>query len=78
MFKNLQHVDELEQSHKKNGASLTKIEKQVKKEIIEKEKPINPTYIFEKLKPKKIKGRKYRKPKPDETTKPKVTFIGDY
>ena len=78
MFKNLQNIDELEMSHKKNGSSLNKVEKHIKKEIIEKAKPINPKYIFEKIKTKNIIDKRYRKPTPSEDQKAKITFIGDY
>ncbi len=78
MFKTLANVDEIENSHKKNGSSLNKVEKKVKKEVIEKTKPINPKYIFKDLK-KKVPNSKYRKPKPSENEKPKLNiFIGDY
>ncbi len=78
MFKSLSNIDEIENSHKLKGSSLNKVEKKIKKEIIEKEKPINPTFIFKNLK-KKITNSKYRKPKPSESEKPKLNiFIGEY
>ncbi len=77
MLKNIIHKDEIEESHKPNNASLSKMEKKVKKEVVEKEKPINPNFIFEGLN-KKVSNKKFRKPKPDEKTKPKIEFIGDY
>ncbi len=77
MLKNTFGKDEIEEAHKPNNASLSKMEKKIKKEVIEKEKPINPNFIFEGLK-KKVSTRKFRKPKPPDTTKPKVEFIGDY
>jgi len=78
MFKNLQHIDELEQALKKKSSSLNKVEQKAKKEIDQKKKPINPHFIFNNLK-KKVKNSKYRKPKPSENEKPKLNiFIGDY
>ena len=77
MLKNLIQKDEIEETHKPNNASLNKMEKKVKKEVIEKEKPINPNFIFEGLK-KKVPNKKFRKPKPTGDVKPKVEFIGDY
>ena len=78
MFKNLSNVDELENSHSLKGASLNKVEKKIKKEIVEKKKPINPNFIFKDLK-KKVKNSKYRKPTPPDNEKPKLNiFIGDY
>lgn len=78
MFKTLSNVDEIENSHKLKGASLNKVEKKIKKEVIEKQKPINPNFIFKDLK-KKVKTSKYRKPKPNDNEKPKLNiFIGDY
>jgi hypothetical protein len=46
MFKTLQNIDELEHQHHGKG-SLSKIDKMTKKEVLEKEKPINPKFIFE-------------------------------
>tara|TARA_R110001632_G_scaffold182409_1_gene302501 strand:- start:1041 stop:1277 length:237 start_codon:yes stop_codon:yes gene_type:complete len=78
MFKSLSNIDEIENSHILKGSSLNKVEKKIKKEIIEKEKPINPNFIFKNLN-KKVKNSKYRKPKPSENEKPKLNiFIGDY
>ena len=78
MFKKLQHKDEIEESCKPKGASLNKVEKKIKKEILEKNKPIHPKYIFNDLK-KKVKKNKYRKPKPKENEKTKLNItIDDY
>lgn len=77
MLKTQFQKDEIEEAHKANNASLSKMEKKVKKEVIEKEKPINPNFIFEGLN-KKVSNKKFRKPKPDEKTKPKIEFIGDF
>ena len=56
MFKKLQHKDEIAESCKLKGASLNKVEKKLKKEILEKKKPIHPKYIFNDLK-KKVKKK---------------------
>ena len=78
MFKNLQHIDEIEQTLKTKGSSLNKVEQKAKKEIDQKKKPINPNFIFNNLK-KKVKNAKYRKPTPPDSEKPKLEiFIGDY
>ena len=77
MLKSLIQKDEIEESHKLNNSSLSKMEKKVKKDVVEKEKPINPNFIFDGLK-KKVSNKKFRKPKPDENKKPTIEFIGDY
>lgn len=77
MFKTLINKDELEEQHYGNG-SLAKMDKLTKKEILEKEKPINPKYVFDGKIKKKIDNKKYRKPKPSHDEKPKIINLYDY
>jgi hypothetical protein len=77
MFKTLQNIDELEHQHHGKG-SLSKIDKMTKKEVLEKEKPINPKFIFEGKIKKKISDKKFRKPKPTEDTKPQIINLYDF
>jgi hypothetical protein len=77
MFKTLINKDELEEQFNGKG-SLAKMDKLTKKEILEKEKPIHPKYIFEKTPKKKLPNSKYRKPKPPPSDKPKIINLYDY
>ena len=82
MLKNLFNVDEVVKSTEKDGASLQKMEKIEKKEMLEKDLPIDPKAIFNKYKKgKQDKGKKYRQPKPEtdgKKKKPKMVTILDY
>ena len=82
MLKNLFNVDEVVKSTEKDGASLQKIEKIEKKEMLEKDLPIDPKAIFNNYKKgKQDKGKKYRQPKPEtdgKKKKPKMVTILDY
>ena len=82
MLKNLFNVDEVVKSTEKDGASLQKIEKIEKKEMLEKDLPIDPKAIFNNYKKgKQDKGKKYRQPKPEtdgKKNKPKMVTILDY
>ena len=82
MLKNLFNVDELVKATEKDGASLQKIEKIEKKEMLEKDLPIDPKAVFNNYKKgKQDKGMKFRKPKPETDgtkKKPKVVTILDY
>jgi len=82
MLKNLFNVDEIVKSTEKDGASLQKMEKIEKKEMLEKELPIDPKAIFNNYKKgKQDKGKKYRQPKPEtdgKKKKPKMVTILDY
>lgn len=77
MFKTLQNKDELEEQHHGNG-SLAKMDKLTKKEILEKEKPINPKYVFDGKIKKKLNNKQFRKPKPSNDEKPKIINLYDY
>lgn len=62
MFKNLQHLDELVEQHKKDGYVINKKEKAIEeKRMREKDKIIDPRAIFTK-KPKNTKKGGWRKP----------------
>lgn len=82
MLKNLFNVDEVVKSTEKDGASLQKMEKIEKKEMLEKDLPIDPKAIFNNYKKgKQDKGKKYRQPKPEtdgKKKKPKMVTILDY
>ena len=82
MLKNLFNVDEVVKSTEKDGASLQKMEKIEKKEMLEKDLPIDPRAIFNNYKKgKQDKGKKYRQPKPEtdgKKKKPKMVTILDY
>ena len=77
MFKTLINKDELEEQHSGKG-SLGKMDKLTKKEILEKEKPINPKYVFDGKIKKKLNNKNYRKPKPTNEEKPKVHNLYDF
>ena len=82
MLKNLFNVDEVVKSTEKDGASLQKMEKIEKKEMLEKDLPIDPKAIFNNYKKgKQDKCKKYRQPKPEtdgKKKKPKMVTILDY
>lgn len=83
MLKNTYHKDELLDQATKGAASLNKMDKIIKKELLDKEKPIDPTYIFNDYKKTKVdKGKTYRKPKPEtdgvRNKKIKVVSLNDY
>ena len=62
MFKRLNHIDEIEEAHKKNGYITNKKEEfEVNKKMEELKKPINPKYIFEKV-PRNNINKGKRKP----------------
>lgn len=77
MFKTLINKDELEEQHYGKG-SLHKMDKLTKKEILEKEKPINPKYVFDGKIKKKLNDKSYRKPKPTNDEKPKIINLYNY
>ena len=63
MLKRLHQVDEIEQSSKENGFALKKVEKLTKSEMLDREKDINPKFIFNDYKKSKFdKGKDYRQP----------------
>ncbi len=75
MFKKLSNIDEYEQQSKKNGESLNKVNKKIKKEIKQNEKPVHPKFIFEGKIKKKINNKNYRKPKGNnDEKKPLITI----
>ncbi len=78
MFKKLQNKDELEEATKLENNSLNKVDKKVEKELKEKEKPINPKFIFDNLKTKKLSNKNYRKPTPEGEGNKKIITINDY
>lgn len=72
MLKKLHHVDEIENSSSKDGNALKKPEKLLKKEILDREKNIDPKYIFNDYKKSKFdKGKKYRQPSEEAGGKPR-------
>ncbi len=77
MFKNLQNKDEIVESTKLKNNSLKKVDDKAEKQIKESKKPIDPKYIFEGIKTK-VKGKKFRKPTPDDESKMKIIEIKDY
>ena len=80
MFKTLQNKDEIEDSTKAENNSLNKVDKKIEKEMKEKEKPIHPKLIFEKLKTKKkLNPKNFRKPTPEKDGVKKMgVVIDDY
>ena len=75
MYKTLMNKDELVEQHKSGANQFSKIDKLTKKELLEKEKPINPKYVFDGKLNKKIKDNKYRKPKAlDNVKKPLISL----
>ena len=72
MLKTLHSVDEIENSVKKDGNSLKKHEKLIKKELLDREKSIDPKAIFNDYKKSKFdKGKSYRQPSEEAGGKPK-------
>ncbi len=83
MLKNLFDRDEIKDQAEVSKKDANKQEKLTKKEILEKEKPIDPKYIFNNYKKSKAdKGKSYRKPDPEtdgkKPTKLKMITINDY
>ena len=78
MYKTLMNKDELVEQHKAGGNQFTKIDKLTKKEVLEKEKPINPKDIFDGKIKKKINNNKYRKPKVDNEKKKSLISLNDW
>ncbi len=82
MLKTTYHKDELLDQATKGAASLDKMDKLTKKEFLEKEKPIDPKFIFNDYKKSAVdKGKSYRKPKPETDggkKKIKVVSLNDY
>ena len=82
MLKNLFQTDEIVKATEKDGASLQKMEKIEKKEMLEKDLPIDPKAVFNNYKKgKQDKGMKFRQPKPEtdqKKKKPKMVTILDY
>ena len=76
MLKQKFHEDEYERQASGENP-LFKVEKIVKKEMMDSEKPIDPKYVFNDYKKSKAdKGKKYRKPKPEtDGTKKKPKLI---
>jgi hypothetical protein len=72
MLKTLHSVDEVENSVKKDAFPLKKAEKLVKKEMLDREKSIDPKAIFNDYKKSKFdKGKNYRQPSEEAGGKPK-------
>jgi len=78
MYKTLMNKDELTEQHKLGGNQFSKIDKITKKEMLEKEKPINPKYVFDGKINKKISDKKYRKPKPEGNEKKPLISLNDW
>lgn len=82
MLKTLHHKDEMENQSKKSASSDYKVEKIIKKEMMDSEKPIDPTYIFNDYKKSKAeKGKTFRKPKAETDgikRKPKIITLNDW
>lgn len=77
MFKTLQSIDEVEEQHKRDGMVINKKEKQVEdKKMRDKDKIIDPRYVFKK-KPKNVKKGGWRKPEKDGNTI-KESLIKEY
>lgn len=70
--------DEMEEQHKLNGNQFNKVDKITKKDFLEKEKPINPKFVFDGKIKKKIVSKNYRKPKPDKTEKKPLITLNDW
>lgn len=78
MFKTLTNKDELEEQHKFGTGSMSKIDKMTKKEVMEKEKPLDPKFIFDGKIKDKNKKSKYRKPKGDDIVKKPLITLNDF
>lgn len=79
MFKTLQNKDEIAEATKLENNSLNKVDKKIEKELKEKEKPINPKFIFDNLKSKKnISNKNFRKPTPEGEGNKQIITINDY
>lgn len=78
MYKTLINKDELVESHKIGSNQFNKIDKITKKELLEKEKPINPKSIFIGTIKKKLNNKKYRKSKEEGTIKKKLISLNDW
>tara|TARA_R110000824_G_scaffold242352_4_gene431052 strand:+ start:2566 stop:2787 length:222 start_codon:yes stop_codon:yes gene_type:complete len=70
--------DEMEEQHKLNGNQFNKVDKITKKEMLEKEKPINPKYVFDGKINKKIVNKNYRKPTPSKDQKKPLITLNDW
>ena len=70
--------DEMEEQHKLNGNQFNKVDKITKKDFLEKEKPINPKFVFDGKIKKKIVSKNYRKPKPDNKEKKPLISLNDW
>lgn len=70
--------DEMEEQHKLNGNQFNKVDKITKKEFLEKEKPINPKYVFDGKIKKKIVNKNYRKPTPSKDEKKPLITLNDW
>ena len=78
MYKTLINKDELIEQHKSGANQFSKIDKLTKKELLEKEKPINPKYVFMGNINKKIKDKNYRKPKPEGNDKKPIISLNNW
>ncbi len=78
MYKTLINRDELVEQHTLHGNQFSKIDKITKKEIMDKEKPIDPKYIFDGKVKNVKKGRAYRKPKADNNEKKPIINLDDW
>tara|TARA_R110002033_G_scaffold119154_1_gene162605 strand:- start:442 stop:678 length:237 start_codon:yes stop_codon:yes gene_type:complete len=78
MFKTLMNKDEMVEQHSLNGNQFNKVDKIMKKEVLEKEKPINPKYVFDGKITKKIVTKNYRKPKPKNDSKKPLISLNDW
>lgn len=70
--------DEMEEQHKLNGNQFNKVDKITKKDFLEKEKPINPKYVFDGKIKKKIVNKNYRKPTPSKDEKKPLITLNDW
>ena len=78
MYKTLMNKDELTEQHKSGANQFSKIDKLTKKQVLEKEKPINPKYVFEGKINKKIKDKNYRKPTPSADEKKPLISLNNW
>lgn len=78
MLKTLINKDEVVESHKHNGNQFSKVDKITKKELVNKNKPIDPKFIFDKSVKKKKSSSAYRKPTPDPNSKKPIISLDDW
>lgn len=77
MFKTLNHIDEVEEAHKKDGYISDKNEKKVnEKKMEDSKKSINAKYIFDKT-PKNNVNKNKRKPR-DMTKSTSLPLIKEF